>query len=253
MKEIHLLSIAFVCMALVFSCGEQADEQEPLGSVIEWDEACEEFAEQFLQRLGPDYDPQGITSHARYCFKTMSPLLREQEISLREREALVALCLMSGIEFNQSQLEYGGLLNEQEKIRLNQSCINDIAAMGEPAERICLSLIKAIAPLKKGKYQKKFPHVFTGYYAIFVLQHMKSYNAVPVLMDIATGELKLRGPATRALGLIGDPRAMPVLRKLEHDREEIVRRTARDAIRRIEQMPGATPLKNDVVTSPTDR
>ncbi len=225
-----------------------------MGPVIEWDETCEQLAAQFLQRLGPDYDPKSITSHARYCFKTMTPFFREQEeLSLREREVLVALCLMSGIEFNQNQLEYDGLLNREEKRQMNQSCINDIAAMGAPAESVCLTLIRAIAPLKKGKYQKKFPYVFTGYYAIFVLQHMKSSEAVPVLMEIASSQLELRGAAGRALGLIGDPQAIPVLRTLERDHEEIIRREARDAIRRIEQMPGATPLKNDDLTSPTDR
>ena len=253
MKEIHLLSIAFVCMALMLSCSEQASEQETMGPVMEWDEAYEEFAAQFLQRLGPDYDPKSITGHARYCFKTMTPFFREQEISLHEREALVALCLMSGIEFKQSQLEYDGLLNKEEKRQMNQSCINDIAAMGAPAESVCLTVIRAIAPLKKGQYQRKFPYVLTGYYAIFVLQHMKSSEAVPVLMEIASSQLELRGAAGRALGLIGDPQAVPVLRKLERDRKEIIRREARDAIRRIEQMPGATPLKNDDVTSPTDR
>ena len=82
---------------------------------------------------------------------------------------------------------------------------------------------------------------------------MKSSEAVRVLMEIASSQLELRGAAGRALGLIGDPQAIPVLRKLERDRKEIIRREARDAIRRIEQMPGATPLKNDDVTSPTDR
>lgn len=253
MKQIFLFTTVFACVLLVLSCEKQASEQESSGPVMEWDETCEHFAEQFLQRLGPNYDPHGITSHARYCFKTMAPLFKEQELSSPERQALVALCLMSGIEFNQSQLEYSSLLTEEQKVRLNQACINEIADMGAPAERVCLSVIKTIAPLNKGKYREQFPYVFAGYYAIFVLQHMKSREAVPILIDIATGELPVRGPATRALGLIGDERAIPVLRKLEHDREGVIRRTAKDAIRRIEQMPDTTPLHNDTLTTPIEQ
>jgi hypothetical protein len=252
MKHLHQVWIIFVCVTLVLSCGEQPEEQELLGPAIEWNAECEDFAERFLQKLSPDYNPKDILSHSRYCFKTMAKLFKGQELSLGERKALASLCLMSGIEFKQSQLQYDGLLDEEGKRRLNQTCINEIAAMGVPAESVCLALIRAIAPLKEGKYKEKFPYVLTGYYAIFVLQHMKSRDAVPILIDIASGNLVLRGPAGRALGLIGDPRGLPVLRKLERDRNERVRREARNAILRIEQMHGETPLKNDVVTSPTE-
>jgi hypothetical protein len=244
-----LMVLALLCIAL--SCTQQARKQEPPESALEWDGECEKFATDFLQRLEPNYNRQGIVSHARYCFKTMAPLFKGEELSLHEREVLAALCLMSGIEFNQSQLEYDGLLTEKQKVSLNQSYINDIAALGPSAENVCLRLIREIAPLRPGQYQQKFPYVYTGYYAIFVLQNMKSRTAVPILMDIAASDLALRGPATRALGLIGDPQAIPLLRKLDRDREEIIRRTAREAIRRIEQMPTTIARKDNVVTSPT--
>jgi HEAT repeat protein len=86
------------------------------------------------------------------------------------------------------------------------------------------------------------PEPTTPLRAAWILGELRAASAVPLLMDVAEGshDLFVRAAAVSALGRIGDPRALELLRRLGETGPVVLRPIATSAVNRIETMDEAT-------------
>jgi len=94
----------------------------------------------------------------------------------------------------------------------------------------------------------RHPEPTTPLRAAWLLGRLRARDAVLPLMELARSspDLFLREAAVEALGRIGDPRSLELLRALARSDSVLVRRAARRALAMIEgPEPGADPARNE--------
>lgn len=94
----------------------------------------------------------------------------------------------------------------------------------------------------------RHPEPTTPLRAAWLLGRLRAREAVPPLMELARSspDLFLREAAVEALGRIGDPRSLELLRALARSESVLVRRAARRALAMIEgSQPGGDPATDE--------
>jgi len=175
--------------------------------------------------------------------KDLGPWVGYENLPKQEKLAFRRFCKFLAVRYQCDDEVRRNQMTEKEAVEATQPIIDDLAAIGGPMENVLIKLLKerkGASPRERmTRRYGEDPEIF----ATIVLWHIKSKRAVPLLMQLARdSDYSTRAVFVRALGRIGDPRALNLLADLAaNDRSEEVRNEARLAV---EEIRKSAPAKS---------
>lgn len=173
----------------------------------------------------------------RVIVTDLLPWMDPDKLPADEKAAFEQFCRFLSVRRYCDTEINGNRMNDEDGVRATQPLIDDLAKMGKPMETVLIQLLEARSAITPERRKKTALDETPEVFATIVLWTIKSKDAVPLLMKLAQNEdFENRGVFVRALGRIGDPQALPLLKELEKQESNVeVLTEARHAISVIEK------------------
>ncbi|MCX8038013.1 MAG: HEAT repeat domain-containing protein [Candidatus Sumerlaeia bacterium] len=175
--------------------------------------------------------------------REVEPIMTDLQASLimadmteTHRKAFEAFCNFLAVRYRFDRAVADGKVTEEEAVAATQPLIDAMAALGAPMEDVLIRILGARKTMtieqRAQTSCKEDPETFGA----ITLWTLRSKRAVPLLIELARSKnYENRRVFVRALGRIGDPRALTALRELaDTDLDDDLRSEARAAITAIE-------------------